>query len=132
MENNHYTRAGFKGLNLKGKLMFLLVLAGIGGLIWLLSVRGDVEAAKQSGENVLISYLIGGLKIITGGLIGAYGVHFFLGRKKIERQGFYCCDCGEFIGYRIESCPNPECGSNRYTTDAGKARRAKRKFNKEI
>ena len=132
MENEFYRKHGFGGLKVLGKLGFILVFAAVGWLIWEFSVSGNVAEARQAGENALKSYLIGGVKIFTGGLIVSYVVHFFLPHKKFARQQFYCADCGEFMGFKIGNCVNPECGSNRYTTDAGKAKRAKRKFAKQV
>jgi hypothetical protein len=128
MEGKYYTKWGFGGLSLLGKIVFLLIFAGGVWLSWQLWVKSgwsDFEAGQASMQEMARVYGIGLAKMIGVGLLAAYVVHFILPKKFYERQEFYCADCGAFIGYKIGRCG--KCRSNKYTTDAEMAQMKREK-----
>lgn len=134
MAESYDTKHGFTGLTTVGKLLFLLVLAAAGALVWLIFVRGgfaDGVAEAESFIDRITAYVGAIIKIGGGGLVAAYIAQFFLPKLKFYKQEFYCAECGKLIGYSIQRCPRIECGSNRYTTDAALAETRTRKWQKQ-
>jgi len=127
MQDEYYTKRGFKGLTIPGKLIFTAIFLAVAFLVWQASGKGSVEQARQAGENIFISQIIAAGKMIMAGLICGYAAHFFLPKIRFESKKFYCADCGQFLGHKITRCDNQVCLSNRYTTDADMAAKAKLK-----
>ncbi len=121
-----YTKYGFSGLSVIGKVAFIAIALGVGGLVWLVWAKGDFAAPSGEAAGFLDSFrswLLGAAKIIGFAMAAAYGGHFFLPKQKFYRQQFFCAECGQLLGFAIVQCPNMQCGSNRYTTDSQIAKR---------
>jgi hypothetical protein len=119
MMQDYDTKFGFIGLSAIGKIAFIFVFLSAAVAIWQFNVRDQWQQAQaQDADIITIARVctIGIAKIIGSGLIAAYFAHFFLPKKKFYKNKFYCADCGQFLGYSIQICPNPQCRSNRYTT----------------
>jgi hypothetical protein len=127
MQDQYYQKRGFKGLTALSKLIFIAVFLTAAFLVWQMSAKSDIAQAKQAGENVLSDWITATGKMIIAGFICAYAAHFFLPHTILKKQKFYCADCGQFLGYKITRCTNPNCLSNRYTTDPSMAEKAKLK-----
>ena len=125
MEDEHCKTRGLKGLTALSKLIFLAIFLLVAFLVWELSAKGNIEQAKQTGEDVLISWITATGKMIIAGLLCAYAAHFFLPHTSFKGHEFYCADCGQLLGDNIIRCINPRCLSNRYTTDPSIAEKAK-------
>ncbi len=127
MEDEYYKKRGFRGLTALSKLIFIAIFLLAAFLVWEISAKGNIEQARQTGENVLRGWITATGKMIIAGFLCAYTAHFFLPHTLFKSHKFYCADCGQFLGYNITRCTNPGCLSNRYTTDPGIAEKAKLK-----
>ena len=128
MEDQYYKKRGFKGLTALSKLIFIAIFIAVAFLVWQMSGKGNIEQAKLAGEDVLSDWITAIGKMLIAGFVCAYTAHFFLPHTILKKQKFYCADCGQLLGYKITECTNPNCLSNRYTTDAKRAEKAKLKF----
>lgn len=127
MQDQYYTKRGFKGLTALSKLIFIAIFLLAAFLVWKISGKSNIVQAKQAGENILSDWITEIGKMMIAGSICAYTAHFFLPHTLFKSQKFYCADCGQFLGHKITRCTNTGCLSNRYTTDPSMAEKAKLK-----
>ena len=127
MTDQYYTKHGFTGLALAGKLLFILIFVAVGAAVWFFFAKPDLF----EGESLLSHLPLAIAKVVGIGLAAAFGVHFFLPKQQFQRQEFFCAECGLSLGYSIQRCPRTECGSNRYTTDAELAKRRAYQWQKQ-
>ncbi len=110
-----YKLLGFRGLSSFGKLLFLIILLTAASATWIVWGKYKyADATNIAGQIISLAFPV------VAGLVIAFIVSFILPKQKFSKREFFCAQCGQFIGTRIETCSN--CGSNKYLTDETRAR----------
>ena len=100
MGKRYFTKKGFKGLSLKGKIIDIAIFLFVGVIGWIVF--------EASGDNIMSV-----LKSIAAATLVAWIAQFFLPRDTYYYQEYFCADCGQYLGKSPKTCSR--CGSNRYS-----------------